>query len=307
MTSPNATEVSPALTTSCPVCSASFEAGSEICPVCLTSQLGETPVFPRQILDWWRGSASEIAFWDRWHASGGLQWPESFKQRQLATRQFDVNLLRGMVFEDIGSLKLLDVGAGPMTSLGPDYKGTRLNITACDPLAPLYSSLALKYGLTPPVKTVLAFAEDLTVFYEHNSFDFTNCRNALDHTFDPIRCIEEMLLVTKVGGKIHLFHRANEAEKEKYSGLHQWNFDCIEDHFVVWNKNSRIDVTETYRGEHEIKVRKGGDEWLTVEIFKRTEMEIDLAARHRSRLRELSISMISLLSTVSNEVAKPAK
>jgi SAM-dependent methyltransferase len=303
----DAIENHPGPTRECPVCAGCFDAGSEICPICGATQVGETAVFLQQIFDWWQGSASEIAFWDRWHASEGLQWPESFKQRQLATRQFDINLLRGMTYEDIGSLKLLDVGAGPMTSLGPDYKGTRLDITACDPLAPLYSSISSKYDINPPIRTMLAFVEDLTVFYDCNSFDFTNCRNSLDHTFDPIRGIEEMLLVTKLGGKIYLFHRANEAEKEKYSGLHQWNFDCIDNHFVVWNKKSRIDVTEAYRGEHEIKAHKGSDEWLTVEIFKRTEMDIDLASRHRSRLRELSASMISLLAKVSSEVTKRVK
>jgi SAM-dependent methyltransferase len=191
-----------------------------------------------------------------------------------------------------------------MTSLGPDFKGTRLDITACDPLAPAYSLIAAKYGLTPPVRTTLAFVEDLTVFYEPNTFHFTNCRNSLDHSFAPLRGIEEMLMVTKVGGKIHLHHRANEAENEKYSGLHQWNFDCIDGHFVVWNKYVRIDMSEKYGSAHEIAARKGGDGWVTVEVFKRTEMNIDLAARHRSRLRELSIAMMPLLSEASKKAIR---
>jgi SAM-dependent methyltransferase len=272
--------------------------------VCGTGQHSHDAAFQKQVFDWWNGSAVEVAFWDRWHSTGGLQWPESFKQRQLPTRQFDVTLLQGLTYEDISSLKMLDVGAGPMTSLGPDFNGTRLDITACDPMAPVYSLIAAKYGLTPPVRTALAFVEDLTVFYEPNTFDFTNCRNSLDHSFDPLRGIEEMLMVTKIGGKIHLHHRANEAENEKYSGLHQWNFDFIDGHFVVWNKKARFDVSEMYGSHHDITVRKGGDGWLTVEIFKRAEMNIDLASRHRSRLRELSISMMPLLSEVSKKVLR---
>lgn len=304
MTNASVTEEQKLQPSSCTHCLGHVDPTSEQCLVCGTRQLDQAAAFERQIYVWWKGSASEVAFWDRWHSSGGLQWPESFKQRQLPTRQFDLTLLRGLKFENIGSLKMLDVGAGPMTSLGPDFKGTRLDIAACDPLAPAYSLIAAKYGLTPPVRTMLALVEDLTVFYEANTFDFTNCRNSLDHSFDPVRGIEEMLMVTKVGGKIHLYHCANEAENEKYSGLHQWNFDCIDGHFVIWNRKARFDISEMYGSDHEVAVRKGGDGWLTVEMFKRTEMNIDLASRHRSRLRELSISLMPLLSKVSKEASR---
>src|SRR5271165_4441535 len=96
MTSANSTEEQTLKPSSCTRCSGHVEPTLEQCPVCGTRQQDRAATFERQIYVWWKGSASEVAFWDRWHSSGGLQWPESFKQRQLPTRQFDPNLLRGL-------------------------------------------------------------------------------------------------------------------------------------------------------------------------------------------------------------------
>lgn len=39
--------------------------------------------------------------------------------------------------------------------------------------------------------------------YEENTFDFVYCRHTLEHTLDPVKAMNEMLRVTKVGGAMY--------------------------------------------------------------------------------------------------------
>jgi SAM-dependent methyltransferase len=149
-----------------------------------------------------------------------------------------------------GSSRVLDVGAGPLTVLGRNLPGDEhpVSVTACDPLANHYALLAKKYGVEPPIPTLTALAEDLSAFFPVDSFDLTFCRNALDHSFSPLRGIIEMLLVTRPGGKTVLHHHVNEAERGQYDGFHQWNFCLKHDRFHIWNEKTDIDVADVLSG-----------------------------------------------------------
>ena len=49
-----------------------------------------------------------------------------------------------------------------------------------------------------------------------------------------------MMRVLKVGGNLVLRHNRNEAEAEKYSGFHQFNFDQRDKEFVIWNQHQSL-------------------------------------------------------------------
>src|SRR5262249_54485561 len=132
-------------------------------------------------------------------------------------------------------LKILDVGSGPLTVLGTRFDGREISLTCVDPLASAYITLIERYKLTPQFWPGVGFAEDLSAFVESNSFDIVHCRNALDHSFDPVRGLFEIIEVLCVGGKAVLLHHPNEAERNHYDGLHQWNFDIQNGRFVIWN------------------------------------------------------------------------
>lgn len=76
------------------------------------------------------------------------------------------------------------------------------------------------HGVDRPVKTQQTFAEDLSSYYPLNHFDLVNCRNALDHSLDPVRGIEEMFLVAKDNGRVLLEHSESEAVRNEYQGFH---------------------------------------------------------------------------------------
>jgi SAM-dependent methyltransferase len=199
----------------------------------------------RQLSAWLNGIDYEINWWTDWIQTNGSNWPDDFAARKNPDREvFDPNLFEGM--DTTATQKVLDVGAGPATCLGHRLNGKPIELTACDPLAPQYAAISAQCGVTWPVQTISGFAEDLSAFFPRNHFDMVFCRNALDHSFDPVRGIEEMLLVLKVGGRVNLTHFANEAEEGKYVGFHQWNFDVVGGRPVIWNPHARIDLIDRF-------------------------------------------------------------
>jgi len=235
----------------------------------------------REFSYWIAGIQSELAFWNNWFATKGDRWPDDFQRKSDPQTEIDPALIRG--FDD--NVRILDVGAGPMTIVGSRHQGRRLHLTACDPLAPFYAEMAARHKVLPPVPTQFGFAEDLSAFFSPDTYHVIHCRNALDHSFDPPRGIEEMLIVAKSGGRIILSHHANEAENNQYVGLHQWNFDSDRGDFIIWNKSQRINASQIFApyADVSVDVRDG---WITVEMVKRASPPIAFT-RYRDRVRDI--------------------
>jgi SAM-dependent methyltransferase len=255
----------------------------------------DTPALTRQFSAWFKGIDYELQFWNRFLETGGGEWPDDFKRRLDPDLPVEDWIVNGMVIDDSRPLKVLDVGAGPLTTFGRRHKGVKIDITAVDPLAPFYAEIANRLSIERPTDTVQAFAEDLTAYFEVSSFDLVHCRNALDHSFDPMRGIEEMLAVTRVGGRVLLIHNTNEGETEGYLGFHQWNFDVENDHFIIWSKQSRIDVTKSVESYAEVTARcyESGRSCL-LSMTKHNEVPFDLS-RSRERVRDIYSAVLFCL------------
>ena len=68
--------------------------------------------------------------------------------------------------------------------------------------------------------------------------------NSIDHSYDPVDVIKQMVAVIRVGGTVWLSHRINEGEHEQYHGLHQWNFSEDNGRFIIWKHGQRVDMTD---------------------------------------------------------------
>ena len=115
-------------------------------------------------------------------------------------------------------------------------------MTLVDPLAFAYKELGKKYGLKFAAEPITGMVECLNLILPENTYDLVHMSNSLDHSFDPIAGIKQLLYVTKVGGKVVLRHHNNVAEQANYQGLHQWNLTTENNRFLVWNREERIDV-----------------------------------------------------------------
>jgi SAM-dependent methyltransferase len=183
---------------------------------------------------WDKGIDEELDFWnDVFHnpASPHYRHPVSLANPDLPFQDYLKTLLEGHVGEHI---RVLDLGAGPVTQLGYVWENHTIHITPIDPLADDYNSLLASVGCTPPFPTQRCHAEEIGSRFEAESFDLVFSRNALDHAYDPMEALRQARKLLKPGGFIFLRHKRNEG-KRIYGGLHQWNFDIQDGEFVLWN------------------------------------------------------------------------
>jgi SAM-dependent methyltransferase len=201
---------------------------------------------------WWRTrKTSEVDFWAGWLAGapGTEQWGADRESRLSPDAEVNDPIVRTEL-ERITreQVLVLDVGAGPLTKLGYRYPGKTLTIVPVDPLADDYDRLLAQAGLDPPVRTIRVAGEALVEHFGPNRFDIAYASNSLDHSADPLVIISNMATVVRPGGTVLLRHKRNEGEQARYGGLHQWNFDVVEDDLLVWNEAVEVSVRSSLEG-----------------------------------------------------------
>ena len=193
---------------------------------------------------WQASIAGEVQFWENWLATRGEKYPGSYERAFNADLELPSEIADLLVAPDGATITLLDVGAGPLTFLGRTHPRWTLEITAVDALGAEYSELLDRAGLVPPVRTQTCESEKLTSRFPPDSFDLVAARNTLDHSYDPVLAISEMLACAKPGAPILLVHHEKTAENERYHGMHQWNFEVSDGTLIVWRPGQRTDVGE---------------------------------------------------------------
>lgn len=210
---------------------------------------------------------SEVDYWRGFIKARGGEWKEMWDTRMDPDREFPA-MLHNMVAAEPGEdIYAIDVGSGPLTVLGSRWPGKTVHITAVDPLADQYMALFGEEGLQPPTPPQRCDGEQLLERFGPGKFHVAVAINCLDHSYDPVAAITQMVAITKPNGTVWLSHRANEAESERYQGLHQWNFDEDDGHFIIWNPKSRTDMNEVLGPRCSIQCWHDG-EWLQVTIKK---------------------------------------
>jgi SAM-dependent methyltransferase len=201
---------------------------------------------------WWRTrTSSEVDFWAEWlvGAPGTEQWASDREARlDPDTEIRDPLVCAELERNPAEEVSILDVGAGPVTWLGYRYPGKKLTIVPVDPLADEYDRLLRDAKLDPPIRTVRVAGEALAEHFGSRRFDIAYATNSLDHSADPFTIISNMAAVVRVGGVVLLRHKRNEGDSARYGGLHQWNFDVVDDGLVVWNNAVQVNVGAALEG-----------------------------------------------------------
>ncbi len=196
---------------------------------------------------WLDGLQDEIFFWEEYMANEGGDYFRTFDWNVEPNKTFELeDELTGFSKEQF--VRFLDVGSGPFSRCGCMTDMVDLNVTAVDPLAGIYNDLKKQYGLENGITISTGFLELLHRSFEENSFDIVHMSNSMDHAFDPILGLYELLYICKIGGKVILRHAENEAENANYGGLHQWNLSTHRKKgcFVIWNKEREININEKF-------------------------------------------------------------
>ncbi len=198
--------------------------------------------------NWKRNIQEELNFWKAWLDTSGLDYPLDYKFRLDPCAE-----IQSIVSDFIltGDELILDVGAGPLTVLGKRWNGVKLKITACDALSNQYNTLLKKASIDPIIRTQKCEMEKLSDIYPSASYDIVFAQNCVDHSYDPLRAIHQMLKVCNYGGHVILRHEVNEGENEGYRGLHQWNFYLSGCAFMISTREGDvINVNESLPHSH---------------------------------------------------------
>ena len=198
---------------------------------------------------WERGLENELGFWQN-ELPGRIREMESYRRRMDPDAEVTDPLLRELLHRiEAEVVSVLDVGAGPLTSVGKRYAGKKLQVTAVDPLAEDYARFMREREINPPVWPVQCRGEDLLGAFAPETFDIAFARNSLDHSVDPILVVQNMVELVKPGGAVLLEHLMREGERTAYRGLHQWNFDLEGDDLIVQrSRGERANLTRLLDG-----------------------------------------------------------
>lgn len=140
-----------------------------------------------------------------------------------------------------GRINLLDVGCGPFPKSGVYYKGNEIKRVLIDAMAKEYHLLLNNNGInTYGQKITCCNAEEVESVFKKKSFDIIYSKNALDHTYNPIKAIKQLANLLNENGIMILEHYLNEGEYTNYFGLHQWNFSIEKGSFYISDQTKKI-------------------------------------------------------------------
>jgi SAM-dependent methyltransferase len=153
-----------------------------------------------------------LDFWKKW-LSPDCPYPEDREERLKPDRELPgwaLDALPGSPEETI----ILDVNAGPASTLGTRAHGRPIKLIAIDDLGNILDRVAGENNIHPPVPTVQCSAEDIQLRFGRQAFDLIYSCNGLDYTEDPISTYQQLYECLKPGGKIITFHEAAKDENQ---------------------------------------------------------------------------------------------
>jgi SAM-dependent methyltransferase len=223
---------------------------------------------------WDEGLQEEVDFWRAVLGNTNPAWADYHREtveRLDPERKFDDHLA-SLLPQGVPATrcKVLDVAAGPVSPCGWMIGAEKVDLTPIDALAGPYRILLEERGFTPPVWTQDCHGEQIDQRFAANTFDVTHIRNALDHCYDPLAVIRNMLAVTKRGGWVVVVGFVDEAEYGMYDGLHQWNVRVEEGDLVIWRPSERHEVGKALDGQlSEKRCRQwDSDRWMSASLRK---------------------------------------
>lgn len=212
---------------------------------------------------WKTRAGEEVRFWDRWVKAGGGQWPEDFEQRADPATPLNESvrdLLDRLEIASDRTAEILDIGSGPLSILGYVCPVRAINLTLVDPLAEAYNRTLDRAGISGVPRPVTGYFETALGQLGANRFDIVWCRNALDHSMDPLLGLYNLIGLCRPGGGLILSFHPDEADGGRYHGLHQWNLRLEGERLVLSQKGRVLDLTPLLEMQEMLSIHQA-DSW----------------------------------------------
>jgi len=141
-------------------------------------------------------------------------------------------------FQQLERMSMLDLGSGPASVLS-NYATDKISVIPVDVLAHEYMQISVAENLIRPIAVA---GEKLSEFFPDEYFHVVFTSNALDHMTHPWHVVQNCFHILKEGGVFCIRSFVREADRQKYSGLHQHNLVLTTDGVI--EENTRINLTE---------------------------------------------------------------
>ncbi len=229
---------------------------------------------------WLSGIPYEVAFWRSYYGNKRrradlFRW--SLYDKPCTLDSFDIDNYVASI--DNPHPKLLDVGCALSYMFSNKINGENVNVDYVDPLAPFYNQILRKYKIDRP-EIKFGMIECLTGSYAPDTVDFIHVRNALDHCSDPLSGIIQAIAALKKNRILYLNHFRNEAQNEGYRGFHQFNITEKDGDFILWNKETELNVTEICKDFAEVKTTVTPEGRIVNVITKKSDIPSSLYNPH---------------------------
>lgn len=200
---------------------------------------------------WEAGINRELAWWRGYLETGGYDYPalqDEFRFRFDPDAPLQEHVARLLPHRVPASdVRILDCAAGPATTLGKTLRGERVALTAIDALADHYAAMLDELDLVAPVPSRWGEAEHLNAQFEAHQFHLVYMRFALDHCYNPIGALRQMVRVVKPGGTVMVEHYRDETQTE-FQGLRHWSLHPETNDLVIANADHSSRVSRELPG-----------------------------------------------------------
>jgi SAM-dependent methyltransferase len=186
---------------------------------------------------WHNNIDSELRHWESW--LGDPAFENLRRQRLEFSKAISADLVRLARVPPGATIRVIDVGSGPISTVGRTSPTNPVELTCTDALADQYNRLLDRFGFASLPRIAPVKGETLADVFGENRFNIVHCSNALDHFENPALSLQHMYRICKPGGVVVILSIEDEGEREKYSGLHQWNLHADDHGFWLWNRTSR--------------------------------------------------------------------
>jgi SAM-dependent methyltransferase len=208
----------------------------------------------------------ELEFWERWLEARGGEWAEEYLLR--TTRHPispDIHPLAGEAPSgDLSSrrvLRVLDVGPGPLTHLGTEWEGGRLEVRLMDPASEAYARLLAKHGIDPPYPRDQVPMTRISQHYRAMpmSFDVIVLHNSLRKSPDPLRTVLQCASLLTPGGHVICGHDPTKA---------LWHLENIKGSAILTYTNSWVNITDALQHFADVDI-EASEQWVSLRIVRR--------------------------------------
>lgn len=120
-------------------------------------------------------------------------------------------------------IRTMEIGPGPLSTLGWGVEEGILDVLAIDPLADEYRRI-VNYIQNPyPIVPLRADGEDATLIFQGLHFHLAYARNSIDHCREPQKVFGNMVTLLVHGGILAHKHGEREGTLQRWKGGHNWD------------------------------------------------------------------------------------